>query len=1487
MEFEFQAVSDRLVITATQHDATKPWYWYGLTNEVVQLTGNTELPVGANTHYFRTTFSYLGDVANDHRLQLRLNLDDGAVVYMNGTEIYRDNVPEGEIDYQTTAIRPIDTGHRRDMVTLPANALHLDQPNVLAVEVHQADDGTRDLRFGAELTIVATPRPPVVPPQILLNELPAGSDRNAWVELINTGPDNVNLNEISIELQGSTTAIVPIPSGELASGSVVSVPVSSELPWKENNRVVLYSSDKSAAIDAQILTDQPQARSWRHEGRWLHPTAATPGLPNAFSIVDSVVINEIMYHAAPQYARGEQAFAESNEEWIELYNRSQEPQDISGWTLSGGIEYEFPQDTIIAAGAYVVVANSADELSARWPEATVLGDFSGSLNNQADVIVLEDAIGNPADEVHYYDDGAWPQYADGGGSSLELRDPNADNGRPEAWAASDERDRAQWVTVTYEGRARNPQGSADPTEWNELILGLLDAGEILLDDISVVEDPDGAAIERMQNGTFEHDADHWRFVGNHGQHGETRVITDPDDPSNHVLHVVATGATEHMGNHLETTFADGARINSSATYRISFRARWLAGSPQLHSRLYFNRLAALNILDQPDHTGTPGQPNSQRVENAGPTFSGLTHQPAIPEAGAAVTVSVSLADADGVGDVRLFYAEDGQPFESVLMQSLDGEQYVGTIPGLPAGRIVQFYVDAVDAFDNVSTFPAEGAASRALYRVNDHNSTTGPRHNLRIIMTRDDLSEQFTRTNFTSNERMKATVIWQESQVYYNVGVRLKGSGFSRGSSATGFNLHFAGDHLLFGEHDTVAIDRQGGPWGIGASHREMTIKHIANRAGNIPMMYDDVINLIGPRDSLNGSAQLLTARYDDVFLDSQYANGSAGTRYKFELIYYSTLTVDGDPESLKLAPGSMRAGVFPVRGIDLPYMGEDPNAYRWYYLIRNNRAQDDYSRIIALTDALRATGSDVGGTLDQMTQQVMDVDQWMRLFAFESLAGINDTFNQGLQHNLQLYVRPSDQRVLAFPWDMDFALHQPTNMSIYGTGSRLTRVINIPTNRRLFQQHLWDIIQTAYNEAYLDEWVHHLGTRAQQDNSSEILNYVHDRRTYVLGRLATQIPFEITTPNTDQLLVDTPYVDLQGKGWIDVREIRLMDQATPLNVHWLDDERWQATVPLVPGTQTLEFQAIDLQGNLVGTAQATVTTTATSPLAEGVRVTELNYHPSAPTSAERAAGWTDAEAFEFVELTNVATATLDLQGVQFVRDLSEGTSEGIGFVFPEMQLLPGQSVVVAQNPAAFAARYGTQVAPLGPYTGRLSNGGERITLIGPGAEIVQQFLFDDQWYPATDGRGASLEARSPETLPRNAWNDATAWFASDLLGGTPGQTPLADFNHDRQLNEQDIDLLCAAIIAQDKALDLTGDHSVDVDDLEFLVVTAMDSHIGDANLDGQFDSSDLVLIFQKGEYDDSIDGNSTWREGDWNCDGDFNSADLVFALQRGGWNPR
>ncbi len=59
---------------------------------------------------------------------------------------------------------------------------------------------------------------------------------------------------------------------------------------------------------------------------------------------------------------------------------------------------------------------------------------------------------------------------------------------------------------------------------------------------------------------------------------------------------------------------------------------------------------------------------------------------------------------------------------------------------------------------------------------------------------------------------------------------------------------------------------------------------------------------------------------------------------------------------------------------------------------------------------------------------------------------------------------------------------------------------------------------------------------------------------------------------------------------------------------------------------------------------------------------------------------------------------------------------------------------------------------------------------------------------------------------------------------------------------------------------------------------------LGDSNLDGEFNSSDLVAIFQASEFEDAIVGNSSWVTGDWSGDGEFDSSDLVSAFQDGGF---
>ena len=57
---------------------------------------------------------------------------------------------------------------------------------------------------------------------------------------------------------------------------------------------------------------------------------------------------------------------------------------------------------------------------------------------------------------------------------------------------------------------------------------------------------------------------------------------------------------------------------------------------------------------------------------------------------------------------------------------------------------------------------------------------------------------------------------------------------------------------------------------------------------------------------------------------------------------------------------------------------------------------------------------------------------------------------------------------------------------------------------------------------------------------------------------------------------------------------------------------------------------------------------------------------------------------------------------------------------------------------------------------------------------------------------------------------------------------------------------------------------------------------VGDADLDGEFNSGDFVVVFTAGKYEDGIPNNATFEEGDWDGDGDFTTADFVYALAAG-----
>ena len=83
----------------------------------------------------------------------------------------------------------------------------------------------------------------------------------------------------------------------------------------------------------------------------------------------------------------------------------------------------------------------------------------------------------------------------------------------------------------------------------------------------------------------------------------------------------------------------------------------------------------------------------------------------------------------------------------------------------------------------------------------------------------------------------------------------------------------------------------------------------------------------------------------------------------------------------------------------------------------------------------------------------------------------------------------------------------------------------------------------------------------------------------------------------------------------------------------------------------------------------------------------------------------------------------------------------------------------------------------------------------------------------------------------------------------------------------------------------LNEDGTLSISDHQFWIKRIARTHIGDSNLDGEFNSTDLVQVFAAGGYEDIVAMNSTWASGDWDGSGDFDSSDLVAAFSDGGYD--
>ncbi len=171
------------------------------------------------TYYFRRGFdpSSSSAVLN---LALRLLRDDGAVVYLNGTEVFRSNMPDGPITYQTLASSTVIGDGEHVYYSAPVDAALLKNTgNVVAVEVHQAAASSSDVSFDLEL--LANVPPPLNQPPTVKIVAPASGD-------VFLAPANIVIRAEAADHDG-TVKKVEFYAGDQLLGAAETAPFS--LTW--------------------------------------------------------------------------------------------------------------------------------------------------------------------------------------------------------------------------------------------------------------------------------------------------------------------------------------------------------------------------------------------------------------------------------------------------------------------------------------------------------------------------------------------------------------------------------------------------------------------------------------------------------------------------------------------------------------------------------------------------------------------------------------------------------------------------------------------------------------------------------------------------------------------------------------------------------------------------------------------------------------------------------------------------------------------------------------------------------------------------------------------------------------------------------------------------------------------------------------------------------------------------------------------------------
>jgi hypothetical protein len=1216
---------------------------YGYSNEADELQYIKTTLGGMNggymSAYFRLPFNLTAEqIDTFSELRADINYDDAFVLYLNGKRVGDSgNIagtpppctqPAGSAsDYTTMSLNL--SGFLTDLV--PGK-------NVIAMQFHNNQiTGSSDALGSVRLHAVIDPGPSGgedYRARIVINELLTNSQAAPgldWLELYNPGPIAVDLSHCYLSdgrfdlLQYKIPDGVVLQPGEFWSVTQGTLPFG--LGFAGETIFLTAATDDPLprairVLDAVRYGPMPRdvtiGRYPNGADNFVALSAFTKGESNAHPLINDIVINEIMYNHGTHNPDHD----DEDYEYVELYNKGASAVPLEGWVLADGVTYDFPAGATIAAGGYLVVANNPDVLGAIYNNLTagvnLLGPWIGQLDNHSErvrlsypIVEIDPDTQQPrtylvtADEVTYCDGGRWPEWANGKGSSLELIDPRADNNAADAWADSDDLPKTSWQPISFTLNAGDPQYSHDQVNIFDMML--LNAGEVLLDDVQVTI----GGTPRLTNDGFESGETSWRILGNHVR--SFVASSGHGSGSANALHLIATGHGDPGANRVNQSIA---AVNAG-TVTFSAKARWLRGSRYLLMRVA-RELAPVQPprpsyafeLAVPLNIGTPGAQNTAYRPNRGPEVSLVRHDPVLPGANEPIVVTARVTDVDGVASVTLNYRSEGTAVFTAAAMADNGIGsdtaagdgiYTGVIPGAAAGTRRAFYVVASDGaastrFPTLLQPSADIPERTCLVRVGD-SPVTSAFASYRVWMSNDVITTFTSRANL-SNELMDCTFVYDDTDVFYNCGIRFRGSPFLRNGSdrnPTGrfaYRIRFDPDQRYRNMEEINLDNTEGGSrgplqerasfWfyrhmGLQFSMQEY-VRPVLN--GNVYNSYEDV--------------QKIEADYADAWFPDDN-NG-----YVHKIDDYFEYNAAGTEHS-NLDEGLKYDSWHPLL----------KETYRWKFEKRGHRENDTWDHLFDFAVAMNTPSSSPG--YEAAIESVIDPRHFAKVLAIRHAVGDWDSYGYTRSKNNYFYYAPIEDRWYLLPWDIDFTLGSGDgpNSNLFamnpGQFPEVYQFVNYPKYRRMYLEAFAELVsgpwQTSYGtpdpptpfDRYVDDAAAALIADGAGDGRRDAIKaFVRDRRAFIL----TQIPpvvFEITTNSGEDFCASSPTATIRGAAPLGVMGIAV--NGTPLTTEFSGNNTFTVEVAVEMGANLLVLQGLNSQGLPVAGAADSITVTRVEPI--------------------------------------------------------------------------------------------------------------------------------------------------------------------------------------------------------------------------------------------------------------------------------------------------